>query len=144
MAGESKLERARRVKNYAAQQAAVGYTFPGLDPAQVEALAAAKKAAEESGEPLPEPTMEILPLSSEGEMSVTFNQDMLVPADRSAIDYSSLLRFTVKSATDNSLVKARYVATPGALEARRALKSLKNEIADAPGDTEGRRGLADQ
>jgi len=51
-------------------------------------------------------------MSPEGEIMLTFNQDMLVPSDRSTIDYSSILDFTVKAAADNSRIKAEYIASP--------------------------------
>lgn len=51
----------------------MGDTFPGVDMAQIEALEAAKRLAEETGELPPEPSMDIEPMTPTGEQSIIFN-----------------------------------------------------------------------
>jgi len=52
----------------------LGFTFPGIDPADVQRLKAAKKKLEEGKEePPPDPKIKIEPVSSTGVVTVKFN-----------------------------------------------------------------------
>jgi hypothetical protein len=52
----------------------VGYTFPGVDPKKVNAARASKKADEDVVEAIiPEPKMDIGPMSSNGVILIDFN-----------------------------------------------------------------------
>ena len=61
---------------------ALGFTFPGVDPNQVDSALKNKKSdtKEEEVEIIPDPKMTIGPISSKGELIIDFNQDMIAPS----------------------------------------------------------------
>ena len=67
-------------------------------------------------------------MTSAGEMSFLFNQDMTIP--EGGLEYEALIGFSVKSSTDNSIVKSKFVDDPNQeRQRRRNLKQKKQEFA---------------
>jgi len=67
-------------------------------------------------------------MTSTGEVSFLFNQDMTIPDG--GLDYEELIGFTVKSSIDNSILKAKFVDDPDQERLRRRLlKEKKQEYA---------------
>ena len=70
-------------------------------------------------------------MNQEGELSFSFNQEMIVKE----MDYKAILSFTVKAAADNSLVKAVFVSDASEVTKRKRQLDWynvdrKNEVID--------------
>ena len=57
---------------------------------------------------IPDPAMTIGPISSSGELSIDFNQDMIVPDTINVNVYKSVITFPIRSDTDGTLTYGRF------------------------------------
>jgi len=60
------------------EEAVVGLTFPGVDPKKIDAQKKDKVELKKE-EVIPDPKMSIGPMTEEGLIKISFNQEMLAP-----------------------------------------------------------------
>ena len=104
--GESPKQRRQRVKKAREQAEKIGYTFPGVSEDQLDHLGQG-----EEKEVIEDPMVEVTSMTTEGILTMTFNQEMFYPADISMFDYASLFDIKLISSATGRITKAEQFGT---------------------------------
>jgi hypothetical protein len=102
---ESKIEQLQKLSSMGFKKTSQGFTFPGVNITEVDAL---MNKVDEKPEEIPDPDMQLLPITSKGEIKIQFNQDMIAPDVIIQSTYKNLFVVSITSSLDGSTAFGRF------------------------------------
>ena len=90
-ARQQKIEEVKQLNQAGFTKTAAGFTFPGIDPNEID------RKMKLLNTQLPNPVMTIGNVTSDGEVSLLFDQEMLVPQEIDQATYASVFNIMVRT-----------------------------------------------